>query len=563
MNVVTYCRVSSDEQAQKDLSIPAQRKMLNRWVDEHANCSLVEEFVDEGESAFAPANKRPGFSSMIAYCKRHQVNAILVHKLDRFSRNREESILFKSLLRKHGVVVKSITENFDPDTPQGFLYEGMIEVINQFYSMNLATETMKGMRENAERGWHNGGRTPYGYALERVTENGRERGRLVPGPPEQVAVLREMFDLAVHQGYGLKRIANLLNARGVAAPRRKHWNASTVGSILDNPVYVGDIVWFKSKKAGRTGRARTDEGEQIVHQDAHEPLVDRALFEKRQELASSRQLDLHASPRKSVDYLLSRLIRCEHCGSNFIGRRHTYAARDGQMVTQLSYYCSGYLYKGRSVCPSLPIDAAWVEGFVLDIVQTRLCEATAWAELEGMLRGQIKGRREKYGQDPKAAEARLAEIDRKIENYYRAIGEGLDAAVCRARIDELKTQREVVDAEAVVLRREDDYTTSLERNLAALERFRAAFRDGFARLPFGLRREIVLHFIEEIAVHDRRELRVRFKVPFDNAGVDQLCDEAEAGSQNERRPAGKADLRGFPDILPSGPEWLRQLDLNQ
>ena len=70
MNVVTYCRVSSDEQAQKDLSIPAQRKMLNRWVDDHANCSLVEEFVDEGESAFAPANKRPGFSSMIAYCKR-------------------------------------------------------------------------------------------------------------------------------------------------------------------------------------------------------------------------------------------------------------------------------------------------------------------------------------------------------------------------------------------------------------------------------------------------------------------------------------------------------------
>ncbi len=412
------------------------------------------------------------------------------------------------------------------------------------------------MRENAERGWHNGGRTPYGYALERVTENGRERGRLVPGPPEQVAVLREMFDLAVHQGYGLKRIANLLNARGVAAPRRKHWNASTVGSILDNPVYVGDIVWFKSKKAGRTGRARTDEAEQIVHQDAHEPLVDRALFEKRQELASSRQLDLHASPRKSVDYLLSRLIRCEHCGSNFIGRRHTYAARDGQMVTQLSYYCSGYLYKGRSVCPSLPIDAVWVESFVLDIVQTRLCEASAWAELEGMLRGRIEGRRKKYGQEPKAAEARLADIDRKVENDARAIGEGLDASVCRARIDELKAQRETIEAEAAVLRREDYYTTALERNLAALERFRAAFREGFAKLPFGLRREIVLHFIEEIAVHDRRELRVRFKVPFDNVGVEHLCDEAEGGAKNERRSAGEADLRGFTDILPSGPEWL-------
>ena len=150
-----------------------------------------------------------------------------------------------------------------------------------------------------------------------------------------------------------------------------------------------------------------------------------------------------------------------------------------------------------------------------------------------------------------------------MENDARAIGEGLDASVCRARIDELKAQRETIEAEAAVLRREDDYTTALERNLAALERFRAAFREGFAKLPFGLRREIVLHFIEEIAVHDRRELRVRFKVPFDNVGVEHLCDEAEGGAKNERRSAGEADLRGFTDILPSGPEWLRQLDLNQ
>jgi DNA invertase Pin-like site-specific DNA recombinase len=380
--VVTYCRVSSEEQAEKDISIPAQRKALQRWVAEQPGLPLVAEFTDEGVSAYAPADKRPGFCDMVSYCRKHDVQLILVHKLDRFSRNREESILFKSLLRKHGVTIKSITENFDPETPQGFLYEGMIEVINQFYSMNLATETMKGMRKNAERGWHNGGRTPYGYVLERVDENGRERGRLVPGPPEHVAVVREMFDLAVQQGYGLKRVANLLNTRGVPAPRRKHWNASTIGNILDNPVYAGDIVWLKSKKAGRTGRTRTDEGEQIVHQDAHEAIIDRETFEKRRALAASRQFDVHTSPRKSVDYLLSRLIRCEHCGNNFIGRRHTYQAHNGEEVTQLSHYCSGYLCKGRSVCPSLPVDAAWVESFVLDIVQARLCEAEAWAELE-------------------------------------------------------------------------------------------------------------------------------------------------------------------------------------
>ena len=123
--VVTYCRVSSDEQAEKDISIPAQRKAIHRYVEQMGH-ELIQDFVDEGESAYAPADKRPGFCDMIRYCRHNDVDWILVHKLDRFSRNREESILFKSLLRKHDVVVKSVTENYDPETPQGFLYEGMI-----------------------------------------------------------------------------------------------------------------------------------------------------------------------------------------------------------------------------------------------------------------------------------------------------------------------------------------------------------------------------------------------------------------------------------------------------
>jgi len=157
---VSYYRVSSDEQAQKDISIPAQQKAIHRFVESDPDMKLVSEFRDEGESAYHPADKRPGFCEMISYCKKHKPKFILVHKLDRFSRNREESIIFKSLLKKNGVTVKSITEVYDPETPSGFLYEGMIEVINQFYSMNLALETIKGLNENASRGFQNGGVAP-------------------------------------------------------------------------------------------------------------------------------------------------------------------------------------------------------------------------------------------------------------------------------------------------------------------------------------------------------------------------------------------------------------------
>jgi len=176
-NVVSYAMVSSEEQALKDMSIPAQQKAIRKYVNSDPEFNLLVEFKDEGISAYAPADKRPGLCEMINFCKAKDIRYVLVHKLDCFSRNREESIIFKLLLKKHGVQVKSITENHDPETPSGFLYEGMIEVINQFYSMNLATETIKGMAENASRGYKNGGTTPYAYCFKKITDTA---GRQTP-----------------------------------------------------------------------------------------------------------------------------------------------------------------------------------------------------------------------------------------------------------------------------------------------------------------------------------------------------------------------------------------------
>ena len=531
VNVVTYCRVSSEEQAQKDISIPAQRKALVRWVDDRDDHQLVGQFVDEGESAYAPADKRPGFCEMISFCRRHEVDHILVHKLDRFSRNREESILFKSLLRKHGVTVKSITEAYDPETPQGFLYEGMIEVINQFYSMNLATETMKGMRENAERGFVNGGRIPYGYRLEKVEVGGREHGKLAPGPEDEVAVIRRIFDLSVNHGLGCKRLANLLNKEGVPGPRSRHWNASSVDAILKNRVYIGDLVWLKSKKVGRDGREKTAPEDWIVTEDAHEALIDRELFDARQQLAKSRRFHARKSKGQPVTYLLSRLIHCEHCGNTFVGRRQKRKDADGKQVEYFRYYCGSYLAKGPAVCPSLPIHKEWLEGFVLDMLRHKVCEPGLIEELEGRIHSRIEARRRTYGMDARAVEQKLADLDRRIANYYRAIGDGLDPSVCHQHIATLSGTRKELEREAQVLRKEDYYDRALELNVGQLRRFAKAFSQDFDTLPFEARRRIILYFVERVDIVDRKVVRVHFKVPFDNNGIKLLTDEVSGERQ--------------------------------
>ena len=573
VQVVTYCRVSSEEQAQKDISIPAQRKALKAWIGQQGGMALAGEFSDQGISAYAPADKRPGFCEMVSFCRKHKVAFILVHKLDRFSRNREESILFKSLLRKHGVQVKSISENFDADTPQGFLYEGMIEVINQFYSMNLATETLKGMRENAERGAWNGGRVPYGYKLESFQDGERKRSRLVPGDPEHVATVRLMFDWSVNQNMGVKAIANRLNLMEVPGPRGPRWSAASINFMLKNPVYVGDKIWGKTKKKGRNGREKASDDERIVARNVHPPLVERALWEKRQELSAKRAFDATPNPRHHTKYLLSRMIRCEHCGNNFVGRRNTHKDRHGKEVTHRRYYCSGYLYKGKDICPSLPIDQKWVEDKVVGLIRERLSKEGSWDELERKVRERIEARKALYGGDQKAVQRRLEELKQRLDNWYRAIGDGVDLEICKQHIAETKAKIEVIEREAEVLAQEDYYTQALERNLKGLEELAEAFQKDFDSLPFGTRRNVITRFVEDIAVVDREALRVRFQVPFDNGQIQTLTDEMEqvrrditggAGPQSQTSPpVGVGLLSASLGNVPPGSKWLPLLDSNQ
>ena len=522
--VVTYCRVSSDEQALKDLSIPAQRKALSRWMDERNEIELAETFVDEGESAYAPADKRPGFCQMIAYCRKHPVELILVHKLDRFSRNREESILFKSFLRKHGVTVKSITENYDPETPQGFLYEGMIEVINQFYSMNLATETMKGMRENAECGYHNGGMSPYGYRTERAPDaSGREHTKLVLGPDNEVETVREIFRLAVEDNRGAKSICQILNRRGVPGPRSPNWSQSSVGNVLNNGVYVGDSVW--NKRNTKTGKRKTED-DWIVNEGTHEAIIDREVFTRRKEIASQRTFNLRSSPRRAVKYLLARMIRCDHCEGLYVGRRQKKRQRNtGEPYDLFRYRCNTYVTKGKSVCPSLGIHRDWIEDQVIERIRREICSPERIAALKELVSAKIEARRSRYGQDPRELDRRLADIDRRIQNYFRAIGDGLDAKTCKEHITRLEAERAEVHEEAELLRQDDYYRRALRMNITELERFANAFEDDFRELPMATQRRVLLHFIEEIRVVDHEVVQVKVKVPFDDGGVRHLTDE--------------------------------------
>lgn len=282
MNVVIYLRVSSEQQANKDLSIPAQRDKLHQYASEK-NWVVVREYVDEAKSA--KTDDRPEFQEMIAAAQKEEKDfaGILVHKFDRFSRNRADHVIYKALLKKHGISVFSAMEPTEPDTPHGMLLEGMLEVISEFYNVNLKHETLKGMRENATQGFHCGGRAPFGY--RRVKLGSKVQYQL--GPDEEVQIVKQIFSMAA-DGMGGKRIARELNRLGV--PKGFRWTPSTALSMLGNDAYRGYRTW--NKKNIVEGK-KNPQSEWIVVKNAHPPIINEALWEAALEALENRKQANH------------------------------------------------------------------------------------------------------------------------------------------------------------------------------------------------------------------------------------------------------------------------------
>jgi site-specific DNA recombinase len=141
--------------------------------------------------------------------------------------------IYKSLLRKYGISVISMNEQVD-ESPAGMLLEGMIEVIDEFYSTNLAQDTLRGMKENAGRGYHNGGVVPIGYQAKTCRDGANEKTRLEPDE-SFTPIIQRIFQMCA-DGMGAKEIVKTLNGEGLRTNTSKLWNKNTIYYILKNEI---------------------------------------------------------------------------------------------------------------------------------------------------------------------------------------------------------------------------------------------------------------------------------------------------------------------------------------
>ena len=476
-----YARVSSERQ-DVDLSVSAQLRALKDYAKANGY-SVAREYVDEAESGRVA--DRPQFREMIEEGSQPKApfEVILVWKFSRFTRKREHAVAFKSMLRRKGVRVVSITEHAD-DSPTGKLMEAIIESVDEFYSGNLAEDVTRGMREAASRGFFLGSKAPFGYRRVKVSDGAKERPTLEVDPAT-APIVKEIFESSL-SGYGLKEICRALNDRGITN-RGKRWYKGGLHYLLTNEAYTGTAVWGRTTKVEKAQDPVRVEG-------AWPALVSRELFDAVQEAMRDRAPKVRRPARVGSRFLLSGLLKCGVCGRPYSGQ----GAKSGQY----GYYICGTLFRdGAGTCSARYLNAPRVEEFVVQKIRERILTEETIVELVTLVAEEIDAMAGELAGRLEVIEAELGDVRKRLERLYEALETSeLTLEVLSPRIFSLRHREEQLEAAR------DDAATQLEQRRVELptteeiKGYVADFREFLQEGTFPERKALIRNFVEGIEV---------------------------------------------------------------
>ena len=320
MNCLLYARVSTDKQAQKELSIPAQLDAMKEYARRNG-WKVAGRFIDEGESA-KTAN-RPELKRLIKHCKENKdVNIVIVHKIDRLARNLIDYATIKAILKQKGIRLVSVSEPFE-DNPIGNLLENIIASISEWYSANLGEEIKKSNHTKLKRGeWPH--KPPVGYRSVKGPE-----GRIKHVPDQKtVYLVKQAFELFSTGNYSLKMVSEEMSNRGLKTRYGRMYSQETIKKLLTRRFYIGKLEWRGKEYQGK-----------------HEPIIPEGLFWQVQEILKKRGVDTGEKGR--LQFLLRGTTYCQVCKQKLTGEIHPRG----------SYYrCLPNIHKKKCNQPYIPVN---------------------------------------------------------------------------------------------------------------------------------------------------------------------------------------------------------------
>lgn len=400
-----YVRYSSANQTEQ--SIEGQMRVCQDFCKRH-NIRVVEIYADRATSASKDIEKRVNFLKMIKDSEKHLFDAVIVYKLDRFSRSRYDSANYKYKLKKNGVQVISATENISDD-PEGIILESVLEGMAEFYSAELSQKITRGLRESAYKHNSIGGSIPLGY---------KTVDKKLVIDEETAPIVREAFEMYA-EGHTVADICRTFNLKGYKTSKGTRFGKSSFSKIFRNERYVG-VYQFHDYRA----------------EDTIPAIIDKKLFQQVQ----ARLKVVGSAPgqyKARTIYLLSGKLYCGHCGSKMNAN-----SNGGSNYFYYECYGKKNLHKD---CHKRNLRKDFIEDLVVQDAMALLTDERIEEIAEIAVRNSVH--EVETTTDIPAIRTKLHETKLSLENITKAIETGLAPETLVKRMVELEKDKKTLEGE--------------------------------------------------------------------------------------------------------------------
>ena len=335
VRVAAYARVSSDKDAMLH-SLSSQVSYFSKMIQSHDSWKYVGVYSDEGMTG--TKIKRDGFQRMIRDAKAGKIDIIVTKSLSRFARNTVDCLKTIREMKAINVDIFFEEQNIHTLSANGEFLISLLAGYAQEESRQCSENTLWRVRKNFKEGKPYGGSSMLGYKLE--------KGRFTV-VPEEAEIVRKIFDLYL-AGNGFCKIARILTNDGIKSYTGKAWNKSTLGEIISNVTYTGNLHLQKTYRENHmTKKTMKNKGEKPLYivEGNHEPIISQEIFDKAQEIRKVKAVG-KSGKRNGPAYPFTGLIYCGECGHLFKHKVTKYYE---------SWCCSQYDELGKAYCASKKI----------------------------------------------------------------------------------------------------------------------------------------------------------------------------------------------------------------
>lgn len=474
-NALIYCRVSTEEQADKGLSLGVQEKLCQSHAKSNG-LRVIAVYRDEGKSG--TTLDRPALKDLLIKCKEDKsIGAVIVQETDRLARNTKDHLTIRAILRKAGVKLISVAQPMLDDSPEGNMIDTILASVNQFQSDISGRKVRRALQEKFNQGWWPGW-APLGYLNVTIGDDGDDQKarRIIVKDPQRWHLIQEAFKLYLTGNYSADEVNDILYRKGLRSKSGTKVPHSIMVRTLKSPFYVGLMVWKGQRKMGK-----------------HPPMI--SLPEHHRVLEIMDAHNLHACRRRKHIFLLRGFVFCNMCGQRYTAERHPKKNKD-------YYHCAS---KGKHSNRGQNVEASVLEDQVAEQFR-RIQFSDKFAglvtkKLQALYqeqRGTIDSQRHVLENRKNAIQAKRAKAEEKLLSGVLS-----DDDFVRLRT-KFREELEGIQTRIAELDSQKDYDIDVIQQILRLSR---NIYQAYKTAPYELKRQYLGLFWDRFLVQDKRIVR--------------------------------------------------------